>query len=601
MPGRSTDADPDPSRAAVKLELVSHPETEPAVEVDLTVTVPQSLGLSSHDLPLAAAALMSLDDGVAVLDAESQLILSNLAWEEFVHAQTGLLVPEGGAAFLLHWERIGMQDQGLAALAAGLRSVLDGSRPVYARDIEVTDAGAQRWLQVKVSTLPQGGCTVTLTDVTQRRRTEEELVHNAMHDPLTGLANRALFTDRLTHALRRRPDRFPVSVALLLIDIDHFKAINDTFGHQAADSVLEAVAKRLRDSSRPGDTVARLGGDEFAMICDNISDSRLALRIAQRLLLTVNQPILMAHGEVDLSLSIGVSISDADNADARELIQQSDTALYRAKLAGRNRVELFDDALRQEVTERLTLEREMRLALEKNQFRLQYQPMVNLMTNRVAGAEALLRWDHPTRGMIQPAAFIRIAEESGLIQPLGSWVLETACAQAVTWETESSISVNVSGRQLQDPDFVTHVVDVLERTGLSPDRLCLEITESVLIEDGDKAAQRLGQLRRLGVHVALDDFGTGFSSLNYLHRFPVDVVKIDRSFVEGLGTDEDSRVIVSAIVSMTAALGVSVVAEGVETAVQLEQLIEIGSVLAQGFFFSRPLDADDIADSVRVA
>jgi diguanylate cyclase (GGDEF)-like protein len=581
------------------------------------------------DLHLATAALMALDDGVAVLDAAGHLLMHNVAWDEFVHAQTsgdltakgsspepvgdrplrpGMLVPQGGESLGAHWQRIGAHDQTLAALAAGLESVLDGSRPLYARDVEVIDAGAQRWLQIKVVELTadqvgrdRRGCTVTLTDITQRRRTEEQLEHNAMHDSLTGLANRALFTDRLAHALSRRPDRHPTSVALLLIDVDHFKAINDTFGHQAADSVLATVAKRLRDGSRPGDTVARLGGDEFAMICDNISDTRLASRIAQRLLLTVNQPIFMANGELDLSLSIGIAISDADRTDARELIQQADTALYRAKLAGRNRVELFDDALKREVTERLNLERELHVAIDRDQFRLQYQPMVNLLSNKVAGAEALLRWDHPTRGVIQPDAFIRIAEESGLIVPLGSWVLETACRQAATWSGESSISVNVSGRQLQDPEFVSDVVDILERTGLNPDRLCLEITESVLIDDGDKAAQRLGQLRQLGVHVALDDFGTGFSSLNYLHRFPVDVVKIDRSFVEGLGSDEDSRVIVSAIVSMTAALGVTVIAEGVETVLQLEQLIDIGSVLAQGFYFSVPLDAAAFAARLHAA
>jgi diguanylate cyclase (GGDEF)-like protein len=561
-----------------------------------------AMGLSSRDRATAAAALMGLDDGIAVLDLNSDLVLSNLAWEEFVHAQSGLLVPVDGERFLDHWERSGLQDQALGALASGLQSVLDGTRALYSRDVEVTDAGAQRWLQVKITPIPDG-CTVTLTDITQRKLVEQRLSHDAMHDHLTGLANRALFTDRLSHALRRRPDRFPVSVALLLIDIDHFKSINDSYGHQDADGVLETVANRIKAGSRPGDTVARLGGDEFAMICDNISDSRLAMRIAQRLLVTVNQPIHMANGELDLSLSIGLAMSDPDsNADARELIQQADTALYRAKLAGRSRVELFDDVLRQEVTERLTLERDLRMAFERKQFRLQYQPMVNLLTSKVSGAEALLRWDHPTKGVVMPDAFIRIVEESNLVLAIGQWVLETACEQAVSWDDpEVTISVNVSGRQLQDPEFVTIVVDILERTGLTPDRLCLEITESVLIEDGEKAAQRLSQLRRLGVHVALDDFGTGFSSLSYLHRFPVDIVKIDRSFVEGLGTDEDSRVIVSAIMSMTSALGVDVVAEGVETLAQMEQLIAIGSRTAQGFYFSRPLDQAAMAMKVSAA
>ncbi len=558
--------------------------------------------LGLRDRSLAASALMNLDDGIAILDSHSNVVLANLAWQEFGHAHSGLLMPENDNDFLGHWLRSGVQDQSLAALAVGLQGVLDGSRPTYRRDVEVTDAGAQRWLEVKI--VPFGdGCTICLTDITERKAVEASLVHDAMHDPLTGLANRALFTDRLAHALKRRGDRFPASVALLMIDIDHFKSINDSYGHQEADTVLEALAKRLKTGSRPGDTVARLGGDEFAVICDDISDSRLALRIAQRLLVTVNQPILMSHGELDMSLSIGLAISDPQRvADARELIQQADTALYRAKLAGRNRVELFDDTLRREVTERLMLERDLRMAFDRMQFRLQYQPLVNLLTNEVSGAEALLRWDHPVKGTIMPDAFIPAAEESGLILALGQWVLERACSQAVSWgNQEATISVNVSGRQLQDPDFVTIVVDILERTGLSPDRLCLEITESVLIEDGEKAAARLSQLRRLGVHIALDDFGTGFSSLSYLHRFPVDIVKIDRSFVEGLGSDDDSRVIVSAIMSMTTALGVDVVAEGVETLAQLQELVQIGSRTAQGFFFSRPLDEADIAAQLEVA
>ncbi len=560
------------------------------------------LNLGLRDRSLAASALMALDDGVAILDERSNVVLANLAWHEFGHAHSGLLMPADDNDFLDHWVRSGVQDQSLAALAAGLQGVLDGTRPTYRRDVEVTDAGAQRWIEVKIVKFGDG-CTICLTDITERKTVEASLVHDAMHDPLTGLANRALFTDRLAHALKRRGDRFPASVALLMIDIDHFKAINDSYGHQEADTVLEALAKRLKAGSRPGDTVARLGGDEFAVICDDISDSRLALRIAQRLLVTVNQPILMSHGELDMSLSIGLAISDPLRAaDARELIQQADTALYRAKLAGRNRVELFDDTLRREVTERLMLERDLRMAFDKRQFRLQYQPLVNLLTNRVSGAEALLRWDHPVKGTIMPDSFIPAAEESGLVLALGQWVLERACTQAVSWGNhDASISVNVSGRQLQDPDFVTIVVDILERTGLSPDRLCLEITESVLIEDGEKAAQRLGQLRRLGVHIALDDFGTGFSSLSYLHRFPVDIVKIDRSFVEGLGTDDDSRVIVSAIMSMTTALGVDVVAEGVETLAQLQELVQIGSRTAQGFYFSRPLDEAEIAAQLEVA
>ncbi len=549
---------------------------------------------------LAAMGFMQSPDGAAIVDGHGIVLASNAAWDEFAHAQPGTLVPDhtltGDAEHRVdlvdHYERLGVHDPTFAALAQGLVGVLGHSRPLYERDFEVTDAGAPRTIQVRVVPMIDGA-QIVLTDVTERKRTEAALIHEAMHDPLTGIANRALFADRLEHALRRAVRHDTPDVAVLMIDLDHFKQVNDQYGHQEADLVLAAIAKRLASSSRPGDTVARIGGDEFAVICEGVPDSRLGMRIAQRLLNICSQPVMLSTGELEVSMSIGMAISTPDSLQGHQLIAQADTALYRSKLAGRNRVELFDETLKAEVTARLSVERDLRSALERNEFELRYQPMIDLQTGVVAGAEALIRWRHPVEGMLSPDRFIPIAEESGLIVTLGLWVLEEACAQAVQWRSpDMTISVNVSGRQIQDPDLVTHVVEILDRTGLPPERLVLEITESVLMFDGAKAAQRLAQLRRLGVKIALDDFGTGFSSLSYLHRFPVDAVKIDRSFIEALGTDAHSSAIVTAIISMTSALGIAAIAEGVETLAQLTAVRELGSTQAQGFYFAEPLDAE---------
>ncbi len=548
------------------------------------------------DIAVAAHAFHESPDGAAILDKVGVIVATNAAWAELAHAQPGTLVPETTpfVDLLEHYERLGVHDPVFAALSQGLRGVLDHSRPAYTRDLEVNDAGALRWIHIRVVPLGEGA-QVLLTDVTERKQTELDLIDQAMRDPLTGLANRALFADRLDHALRRSGRNHQPDVAVLMIDLDRFKQVNDQYGHQEGDAVLTTIAKRLANGSRPGDTVARLGGDEFAVLCEGVTDSRLGLRIAQRLLNICAQTIPVPDGELEVSMSVGMSLATSETLSAHELIAQADTALYRSKLAGRNRVELFDEALKADVTARLTLERDLRMAFERNEFELRYQPMVDLTTGMVAGAEALIRWRHPVDGLIGPDRFIPIAEESGLIILVGEWVLAKACAQAVSWDSpDMTVSVNVSGRQLQDPDLVARVVEVLTRTGLAPERLCLEVTESVLISDGAKVAQRLSQLRRLGVRIALDDFGTGFSSLSYLHRFPVDIVKIDRSFVETLDTDEHSAAIVAAMLSMTAALGMSAIAEGVETLAQLNAIRDLGSTMAQGFYFSKPLHADEL-------
>ncbi|MEA2397165.1 MAG: hypothetical protein QOK25_721 [Thermoleophilaceae bacterium] len=431
----------------------------------------------------------------------------------------------------------------------------------------------------------------------ERWRSEEAIRHNALHDPLTSLPNRALFLDRLAHVLTKR-DPKASQAAVMFLDVDNFKLINDSLGHEAGDRLLKAIGPRLGEALRPTDSVARFGGDEFVVLCEEVGDGRDALIVAERLQKALSAPFVLDGEEHFLTASIGVALATGRYEDPDPLMRDADAAMYRAKERGRAQCELFDDAMRSQVRGRLRMENAMRGVIDRNELRTYYQPIVSLADGSITGLEALMRWHHEGLGPVSPIEFIPIAEDTGLIVPLGAWILEDACKQIVLWEQELGvvpppISVNLSPRQVAHAELVPMVADVLERTGVRADRLALEITESVLISEAESPWNTLQALKKLGVTLMLDDFGTGYSSLSYLKRFPVDVLKIDRTFVDGLGSEAEDSAIVKAVVGMAKALDLGVVAEGVETEQQLQCLRELGCERGQGFLFGRPRPAAD--------
>jgi diguanylate cyclase (GGDEF)-like protein/PAS domain S-box-containing protein len=438
-----------------------------------------------------------------------------------------------------------------------------------------------------------------MSSAVDRNRVDEEFRHRAMHDPLTGLPNRALALDRLEGALARRR-RDGRAVAVLLADLDQFKLVNDSMGHQAGDDLLVALAPRLHDAVRPSDTVARLGGDEFLVVCEQLEGAHEAIRVAERVAQAINQPIVLAAGEHFITASIGIAVADTADAHPADLLRDADAAMYRAKERGRGRYELFDDVLRKRVLLRLRTENELRRGIEQNELRVVYQPVVELEHGTVTAVEALVRWEHPERGTIDPVDFIPVAEDSGLIGALGEWVLAAACRDGADWQRRFQrsepllVCVNTSPRQLANSAFPARVADIMGRHGLAPGSLALEITESVLMEEAHAPVTVLASLREYGLRLMLDDFGTGYSSLSYLRRFPLDVLKIDRSFVAGLGRDDEDLAIVAAIVQMARTLGLTVVAEGVERPEQLERLRELECDSVQGRLIAEPMPAAEV-------
>jgi diguanylate cyclase (GGDEF)-like protein/excisionase family DNA binding protein len=424
---------------------------------------------------------------------------------------------------------------------------------------------------------------------------EEEVKHRGLHDPLTGLPNRTLLIDRVQHALTVAA-RDGGTVGVLFLDVDRFKIVNDTLGHARGDELLEEVARRLRPLVGVGDTLARLGSDEFALLCEDLPGERGAIEVAQRVLDALQAPVVLGDRPVFVSASIGIVVSDGRRHSAEGVMQDADVAMYRAKEQGGARYELFDDALRRRMVERLALEEDLRRALEQDELELYYQPLVDLEQRRIVAVEALVRWQHPQKGIVLPGAFISVAEESGLIVPLGRWVLREACRQLARWTADDGIdipclSVNLSGRQLAEPSLPEEVEAILRQTGVAPERLGLELTESVLMENTASPTAVLQRLNDLGVRLLLDDFGTGYSSLNHLKRFPIGAIKIDRAFVAGVAEDEGDRHILRAIVSMASAMGVAVVAEGVESGEQARWLRHLGIGLVQGYALARPMPA----------
>jgi len=437
----------------------------------------------------------------------------------------------------------------------------------------------------------------------ERKRAEVQLAHQALHDALTGLPNRALFLDRLGQALTRL-DRRHTYVAVLFLDLDRFKVVNDSLGHGAGDRLLVDVAKRLAGVLRGGDSAARFGGDEFVILCEEVAGERQAIAIAERIAASLETPFLVGEEEVFVRTSVGIALAAGPEARPEAVIRDADAAMYRAKERGGGVFEVFDDGMRERALRRLETENRLHRALHQGEFVLHYQPQVLLATGAVSGVEALVRWEHPERGLVPPGEFIASAEETGLIIALGAWVLEEACRQAAEWATARGdgpplvVSINLSPRQIAHPDLVATVAEVLERTGADPATLCLEVTETAVMDDHEAAAAVLNKLKELGLTLAIDDFGTGYSSLRALQRFPFDTVKIDRSFVQGIESSEQEAAIVAAIVSLSHALGLKTVAEGVEEIAQVDRLRALGCDVAQGFFYARPMSPSELSSKL---
>jgi diguanylate cyclase (GGDEF)-like protein/PAS domain S-box-containing protein len=441
-----------------------------------------------------------------------------------------------------------------------------------------------------------------LADALERQAIEDAIRERAVHDPLTGLPNRVLFVDRLEHALARL-DRQDALAAILFLDLDHFKLVNDSLGHQVGDELLAGAAPRIKQALRSSDTVARFGGDEFGILLEDIASERDAIETAERIAAIFARPFVLSGSEHFVTTSIGIALARGGE-QADELIRDADAAMYRAKERGRARYEVFDEGMRGRAIERLRVENDLRRALERDELRLEYQPVVSLRNFSIVGVEALLRWRHPERGEIPPAEFIPIAEENGMIEPIGRWVLEHACRQAAEWyqarpdAAPLTMSVNLSAVQVTRRSLPDVVRSVLRSTGLDPTCLSLEITETVMVRDAEGLGEVLGALKALGVRLVLDDFGTGYSSLSYLTRLPLDVLKVDRSFVDGLGSEPRDTAITETIIAMSRALSLDVVAEGVESADHVRELSRLGCGLAQGFHFSRAVSAAEITHAL---
>lgn len=488
------------------------------------------------------------------------------------------------------------------ALKAELAAHINGTVPHFEMEHRLlhTD-GSYRWMLARGMAVRDSEGRATrlagsLTDITERKKVEEQLLHDAMHDVLTGLPNRALFIDRLQQAIERAKRHHEYSFAVFFMDLDRFKFINDSLGHMVGDQLLVAVGQRLKAYTRSGDTVARLGGDEFTILLDDIQDAADALQMAERINGELKEPFDLGGHDVFASASIGIALSSHSYVKPDDILRDANTAMHRAKSQGKARHQLFDATMHSHAVEILKLETDLQRTRVCEEYRVHYQPIVSLETGSVTGFEALVRWQHPERGLIFPDEFISVAEETGLIVSLDRWVLREACRQTALWQQQFhglSISVNLSPKQFLHADLLRVVEGALAESGLAAGCLKLEITENVLMSNAETVQKTLSEIRGLGVEIQLDDFGTGYSSLSYLHRFPIDVLKIDRSFVTRIGASGENSEIARAIVTLAHGLGLSVIAEGIETPEQLAELRSLACEHGQGNLFSMPEKADE--------
>lgn len=549
-----------------------------------------------------ALAVRGANDGVWDWSPISGRAYWSARWEQILGFDEGELAPHLDA-----WtERVHPDDK--REFDQALRGHLAGESSQFVQEYRLrAKDGDYRWVLSRgVAVFGDKGDLVrmagSLTDISERKLIEAQLVHDTLHDHLTGLPNRVLLMDRLELALQQSSRNGGSGFALLLLDLDRFKMVNDSYGHGAGDQLLMRVARILEKKVRPGDTVARLGGDEFAIVVLGLKTVTEITHLAHRMLTSFERQFLVDGREVFTSASIGIALGSSECDSPQELLRDADIALYRAKAAGRGTYKVFDQQMHARVMALQQLETELKRALERQEFEIHYQPILVLDEGRIEGFEALLRWRHPERGLVAPGEFIPVAEETGLIVPLGWWTLRTACVQMQEWRkgfpsySGLTLSVNISGRQFGEPDMVAVVQRILEETGLPAGDLCLEVTESLLLDHADKALDKLAQLHRLGVKLHADDFGTGYSSLSYLQKFAYDSLKIDRSFVGALDGSEDSSAIVKTIIALGRLMHINIIAEGVENRQQLASLRQLRCPQVQGFFFSKPLEREKVVD-----
>ena len=560
---------------------------------DVTHEVAERAELRSA-LSRYALAAAGANDGMWGWDLRTDTVLLSARWRLMLGYPASEFRGEPAAWFdQVHpEERAGLEER-IRAHREGSTDHLECEYRIRHRD------GGWRWMLCRgLAERDTSGVALRIggsqADITRQRTAELRLRHEALHDALTGLPNRVLFEDRLQQSLHRAARNAERRVAVLFIDLDRFKNVNDSFGHAAGDRLLQEIGRRLQRAVRTADSVARIGGDEFTVLLDAVRDQSEALEVVERIQEAVHVPVHVGGADLHVSASIGLVLSRQEDRHPQDLLRDADTAMYRAKGGGRDRAVAFEPRMREEVLGMVQLEAELRAGIADGQLRLYYQPIVSLPDRKVTGFEALVRWSRPGHGIQLPGDFLHVAEASGLMDDLERWVLDAACNQIAVWRADgglppgSHVSVNVSATRLIQPSLLTQVQDALDRTGIPPSAIRLEITESSLLADEVAASHAVRELRALGVQVCLDDFGTGYSSLAYIHRFPVDVIKIDRAFVSGLPDDAGSEAIVRAILGMAAGLNMKVVAEGVETEEQLQRLIDLGCDAAQGYHLGRP-------------
>jgi diguanylate cyclase (GGDEF)-like protein/PAS domain S-box-containing protein len=547
-----------------------------------------------------ALAARGASDGLWDWDLKSDRVYYSPRWAEML----GMVSAEADGLPNTWFDRVHVDDR------PGLQRAIDDHLAGKSEHLEhesrmISGSGEYRWMLCRgVAVLDERDNPIrfagSLTDITDRKRAEEQLKHDALHDALTGLPNRVLLRERVEHAIHRLHRNPKDGFALLLLDLDRFKVINDSMGHLLGDWIICAVADRLQGVVREVDTVARLGGDEFVILLDSVKHVGDATRAAKRVELALAQPFMLGDQEIFTTASIGIAQGTTRYVTHEEVVRDADIALYRAKDNGRGRYEMFDMAMHDEAMAELELEIDLRAALHSQEFFLVYQPIYRLADGQISGVEALLRWDHPRRGVLAPGEFLKSAEETGMIVPIGTWVLRQACSQLKAWQDSQSsaqdlsVSVNLSSAQLEQGDLVQIISHILNETGLSPESLRLELTENIVMQDSNRARRQLVELKALGIRAYIDDFGTGYSSLGVLHTFPVDALKIDRSFVNALGSEHREEQLVQAIMTLAQGLEIEVIAEGVETAVQLEHLQSIDCDFAQGYLLSHPARAAEI-------